>query len=723
MTAIVTFYKSKACDIYARQWAVYRSVMASVERFGDYLISKGTITAQQFNDALTRQSRSRLLGQIAKNEKQLSEEEVLRILGFIKSHPHLRFGEVALAMGYLTVGQMRHLLDASIADQAQLGEILVREGALTQQILHQELASFSSQRRRLRRVLICEPDVFISRQLKLILIKHGYEVEIVKEGALALESARKRPPDILISGEGEKGTGGYDLCHLFSQDESLGDVRPVYLSTRLTPDTMQAAFNAGAAYFLRKPLHHSEVINLLIEIDTGECRGRPEKILIVDNNPGARAAIRRELSCGWNRLFMADNAGAAMALAEKEQPDIIIINADMPVVNGLDVCRMLKERETTANIPVMLLAAGISAPFRRRGFEVGAVEFCPKPFKPKHLANAVARAFDAAIKAKPEKILVVSDKPARRHILNYYLTKNGYTVISSTGGHQAARLLPLNAPALVVVDAAMGGMDGVELTRHIKRSDLHHRTPVVVVAANDDENERAGAAGANDCLAAPFDELALMAAVNVHLCGKSLIESLWRENIRLTGALDELEAERERLESLVSSDPLTDLANRRGFDHFLREKWRHARREKESVALLMIDIDYFKPFNDNYGHQEGDECLQQVAATVGQWTRRAADLPARYGGEEFAVVLPGTSLEAAIKIGEDIRAAIEGIQYRHEFSPVAKVVTVSVGAASVLPKAGVEPGRLITLADQALYDAKHGGRNRVAAALEDPVVV
>lgn len=697
--------------------------MASVERFGDYLISKGTITSQQFNDALTRQSRSRLLGQIAKNEKQLSEEEVLRILGFIKSHPHLRFGEVALALGYLTVGQMRHLLDASIADQAQLGEILVREGALTQRTLHQELASFSSQRSQLRRVLICEPDVFISRQLKMILTKHGYEVEIVKDGAAAIESARRQHPDILISGEGEYGSSGYDLCRQFSEDDALADVRPIYLSTRLTPSTMQAAFDAGAAHFLRKPLHQSEIINLLIEVDTGECKGRAEKILIVDHNPGARAAIRRELSGGWNRLFMAGNAETAIEAAEKEKPDMIIIGADMPSVNGLEVCRMLKEREATTAIPVMLLAAEISAPFRRRGFEAGAVEFCPKPFKPKQLANAVARAFDTAIKPKPEKILVVSDKPARRHILDYYLAKNGYTVISAQGGHQAARLLALNTPALVVVDAAMAGMDGVELTRHIKRSDLHHRTPVVTITGNDGETERAGAAGANDCLVAPFDELALMAAVNVHLCGKSLIESLWRENIRLTGALDELEAERERLESIVSSDPLTDLANRRGFDHFLRDKWRHARRERESVALLMIDIDCFKPFNDNYGHQEGDECLQQVAATVRQWTRRAADLAARYGGEEFVVVLPDTSLEAAVKIGEDIRGAVEAIQYRHEFSSAASVVTVSVGAASVFPKAGIEPAQLIHLADQALYNAKHGGRNRVAALLEDSVAV
>ncbi len=690
----------------------------SVERFGDYLIAKGTITSRQFNDALTRQSRSRLLGQIAKNEKQLSEEEVLRILGFIKSHPHLRFGEVALALGYLTVGQMRHLLDASIADQAQLGEILVREGALTQQILHQELAEFSSQRRRLRRVLICEPDVFISRQLKMILKKHGYEVEIVKEAAAAIASARQHPPDILIAGEGESGSGGQDLCRLFSGDGAFADVRPVYLSTRLTPDTMHAAFDAGAAYFLRKPLHQTEVINLLIEIDHGECKGRPEKILIVDDSPGARAAIRRELSFGWNRLFMADNAATAAAAAEREKPDVILIDADMPDVDGLTVCRMLKERETTANIPVMLLSPGITASFRRQGFEAGAVEFCPKPFKPRQLANAVARAFDSTLKPKPEKILAVSDHPARRHILHYYLTKNGYSVISAHGGHQAARLLPLNAPALVVTDAAMGGMDGIELTRHIKRSDLHHRTPVVTLTANDSEMERATAAGANDCLAAPFDELALMAAVNVHLCGKSLIENLWRENIRLSGALDELEAERERLESIVSSDPLTDLANRRGFDHFLREKWRHARREGKTVALLMIDMDFFKPFNDNYGHEEGEECLQQVANAVQQWTRRAADLAARYGGEKFAVVLPDTGLEAAARIGEEIRAAVQGLQYRHGFSPAAGVVTVSVGVASVPPKTGIEPAHLVKLAEQALHNAKQGGHNRVAALLE-----
>lgn len=688
-------------------------------QFGDYLLSKGTITPQQFNSALTLQSRSRLLGQVAKNEKHLSEEEVLRVLGIIKAHPHLRFGEIALTLGYLTVGQVRYLLDTRIANQTRLGEILVNEGALTQQALHEELAGFSVQRRLLERVLICEPDMFVARQLKAMLVKHGYEVELAKDGAAALDAARQRRPDILIAGEGEKGPNGYDVCRPFAEDAALADVRPIYLSARLTPAVMRAAFDAGAAHFLRKPLHQSEVINLLIDIERGECKARPEKILIVDDSAGARAAIRRELAGSWSRLYMAGTADTAIETALKEKPDLIIMDADMPVVHGLHACRMLKSREETENIPVMLLSAGNTAPFRRRGFEAGAVEYCTKPFKAGELAAAAARAFDNAAKPKPERIMVVSGDPARRHIINYCLVKNGYSAITANSAHQAVRLLPFHPTALVVADAGMDGMDGIELTRHIKRSDLHHRIPVIVVTGGDDGAERALAAGANDCLAAPFDDITLLAAVNVHLCGKTLIESLGRENIRLDAALRESEAARRRLESLVAADPLTGLANRRGFDYYLREKWRHARREKEMLSLLMIDIDCFKQFNDGYGHQEGDECLQQVAATLRQWTRRAADLATRYGGEEFAVILPGTAIEAAARIAEEIRAAVEGLQYRHEHSSAANVITVSVGVASLLPGAGVEMPHLVKLADQALYRAKHAGRNRVAVSKEE----
>ena len=176
-----------------------------------------------------------------------------------------------------------------------------------------------------------------------------------------------------------------------------------------------------------------------------------------------------------------------------------------------------------------------------------------------------------------------------------------------------------------------------------------------------------------------------------------------------------LELESRRHAELARIDPLTGLANRRRLDRALEEEWGRARRLGYPLALLMIDIDAFKAYNDALGHQAGDTCLRRVAKTVALWARRPGDLAARYGGEEFAVLLPGTPLEEATQMAKRIRAAVAELGIEHPTSPVATVITVSVGCAAVVPGRGIRADTLLAAADAALYRAKHGGRDRVEA--------
>jgi len=134
----------------------------------------------------------------------------------------------------------------------------------------------------------------------------------------------------------------------------------------------------------------------------------------------------------------------------------------------------------------------------------------------------------------------------------------------------------------------------------------------------------------------------------------------------------------------------------------------------------MVDIDHFKAYNDNYGHQAGDDCLKKVAAVVAGSVKRPADLAARYGGEEFMVVLPDIDIRGAVELGERLRIAVEVLGVPHVHSSAASVVTISVGAASLVPEHGMEPSHIIKLVDTALYAAKRSGRNRVKAAEEVP---
>jgi diguanylate cyclase (GGDEF)-like protein len=180
-----------------------------------------------------------------------------------------------------------------------------------------------------------------------------------------------------------------------------------------------------------------------------------------------------------------------------------------------------------------------------------------------------------------------------------------------------------------------------------------------------------------------------------------------------------LDAE-EKLEDLVNRDSLTNLANRRRFDAVMHTEWRRATRTQEPVALLMIDADHFKKYNDYYGHPVGDRLLETLAEAVKGAAKRAGDLAARFGGEEFSVVLPGLHLAEAAHVAEQLRSTIAALAIEHHKHPLG-YVTVSIGVASLVPVAGVGgPDDLVACADLALYDAKESGRNRVAAfGLED----
>ena len=182
----------------------------------------------------------------------------------------------------------------------------------------------------------------------------------------------------------------------------------------------------------------------------------------------------------------------------------------------------------------------------------------------------------------------------------------------------------------------------------------------------------------------------------------------------------ELETLNQRLAQLSITDGLTGLANRRHFDEAFETEWQRALRQGTPLAVLMLDVDHFKRYNDHYGHVAGDDCLRAVAGILKAAVRRAGELPARYGGEEFVVLLPGATEANALAEAENIRSGLELLSLPHTTSDVAQVVTVSVGVALFQPQRGQNPYSLIQAADAALYEAKHGGRNRVVLSSPPP---
>jgi diguanylate cyclase (GGDEF)-like protein len=182
----------------------------------------------------------------------------------------------------------------------------------------------------------------------------------------------------------------------------------------------------------------------------------------------------------------------------------------------------------------------------------------------------------------------------------------------------------------------------------------------------------------------------------------------------------ELQAANQRLEQLSITDGLTGLANRRHFDATFEQEWQRAIRQGSPLAVLMLDVDHFKAYNDHYGHPAGDECLRQLAHILHAQVKRAGELAARYGGEEFVVLLPGVSVDLAGQTAERIRSALELLSMPHQASAVSQVVTLSVGVAVAQPQRGENPYSLLKAADEALYQAKAQGRNRVVLSSRPP---
>ena len=292
------------------------------------------------------------------------------------------------------------------------------------------------------------------------------------------------------------------------------------------------------------------------------------------------------------------------------------------------------------------------------------------------------------------KILVVDDRLSNIELLSKIFVDT-YEVLSAMNGVDALHLAATQNPELILLDVLMPEMDGYEVCRRLKSVQLTKGIPVIFITGLGDEGgEILGLElGAEDYITKPFRP--------------SVIRMRVKHQIELKQA-------REQLTLLSVTDGLTGLANRRHFDEVLAKEYsRHARSGAE-LSLILMDIDYFKAYNDTYGHVSGDECLRQVAHKITSIILRSNDLAARYGGEEFACILPETDLAAAMCVAEKIRQGIRELKIPHRSSTVTDCVTISIGVVTAHCIPGKSESNIITLADEQLYAAKSGGRNRVA---------
>lgn len=291
-------------------------------------------------------------------------------------------------------------------------------------------------------------------------------------------------------------------------------------------------------------------------------------------------------------------------------------------------------------------------------------------------------------------VLIVDDSTTNIRVLADIITDE-YDIIIATGGKDALEILQEEDVHLILLDVMMPEMDGFEVCKVLKSDEKTKQIPVIFVTAlNSTEDEVKGLElGAVDFITKPFSPIVVKTRIRTHL-------QLYKYS--------------QELENLARIDGLTGIANRREYDMQMEKEWKRAFRNNLPTSLLMMDIDYFKLYNDHYGHGMGDECLRKIGVALSGIAKRTGDLVARYGGEEFVMLLPHTDKNGAQVIAEEILQTIRELNIPHSHSFVSGKITVSIGIASLSPSEENDYHLLEKQADEALYKAKNSGRNRIS---------
>ncbi|MCT4493676.1 PleD family two-component system response regulator [Bosea minatitlanensis] len=452
------------------------------------------------------------------------------------------------------------------------------------------------------------------------------------------------------------------------------------------------------------------------------------RVLVIDDVPANLRLLEAKLSAEYFEVLTATSGPDALAICERGEPDIVLLDVMMPGMNGFEVCRRLKSTPATAHIPVVIVTALDQPRDRLQGLDAGADDFLTKPLddaalfaRVRSLARLKAmtdelrnRAVasrrlgiaDPLVAAAAEtglngRVLLVEDRPAIADRLENALSAF-HLVSVETDARQAVQRACEEDYDSVLISLDLEGQDGLRLCSQIRSLDRTRDMSVLLMGEVENRARilRGLEIGAHDFLLRPIDRNELLARVRTQIRRKRFTDRL----------RDSLQSSME----MAVLDQLTGLHNRRFMDTRLAEMFDESALRARALSLLVLDVDHFKAVNDSWGHDAGDEVLKEFAERVRACTR-GIDLVARMGGEEVVVVLPDTGPKAAYAVAERIRERVEGSPFPIYGATREIPVTVSIGVAS--RRAGdASCADVMKRADDALYRAKAGGRNQVIVA-------
>lgn len=425
-------------------------------------------------------------------------------------------------------------------------------------------------------------------------------------------------------------------------------------------------------------------------------------VLIVDDTPANISLLRNILAADHYQIYVATTGEAALKVARQSQPALILLDVMMPGMDGFATCRALKANPQLADIPVIFITAKNDDQDIVAGFQAGGVDYLSKPVRVEEVRARVATHLRIQQYANTQRAQAEWMRAVVNNIAEGLLIFNheGQILFANPASHhmlsyQEEQLLSCNVYDL---------FDAATCRDYL----AYFANPLQNTAVNPCYGTREIQIRNKFGKFQPFD-----LTTNQMFSEQPMFISLMHD-------ISPHKQSQQALLHLANHDRLTNLANRRYFDQCLEKEWARAGRNGSMLALLMVDVDYFKRYNDRLGHQAGDLCLQQVARALASVAKRPGDLVARYGGEEFVLLFADTGLPALEKLAEATCAAVSALALPHPDSDVAAEVSVSVGAACLKGQHGQSgsgdgqtmQSRLLALADQALYQAKQRGRGR-----------
>jgi two-component system cell cycle response regulator len=449
------------------------------------------------------------------------------------------------------------------------------------------------------------------------------------------------------------------------------------------------------------------------------------RVLVVDDVPANVKLLEARLSAEYFDVTTAFSGAEALALCERAECDIVLLDVMMPDMDGFEVCRMLKTNPVTHHIPVVMVTALDQPADRVRGLEAGADDFLTKPVtdvalvsRVRSLARLKMVTDELRMRAltskeigiqSPERaavtetgrqgrILIVDDRKSSYERIVATLSAE-HSVDVEADPNEALFHAAEGNYDLLIVSLGLQNFDGLRLCSQVRSLERTRNVPILAVAEADNNARlvRGLEIGVNDYLIRPIDKNEMLARVRTQIKKKRYTERL-RDNAQLTV-------------EMAITDALTGLHNRRYMETHLATLVEQAAARGNPIAVLVVDIDYFKAVNDSHGHDAGDDVLREFALRIRKAIRNI-DLACRYGGEEFVIVMPETDMAVATMVAERLRRRIASEPFAIQDGTRNLDVTISIGIAALDGPAD-NAAAILKRADTALYRAKRDGRNRV----------